>query len=150
MAAGASSGVDGKSVSASGHIQARLAREVLRKLRLAADEAEEKEDRDIICSEVFADITGELSTAARGAAAGWTSSRGRPAFWLPSSESRRPALVAAGASCAALSFLGYLSALTAETTGTIYTRWYEVLAPYFCKVGAGQEGGAGACGGPLF
>lgn len=48
-------------------IQARLAREVLRKLRLAADEAEEKEDRDIICSEVFADITGDLSGAARGA-----------------------------------------------------------------------------------
>lgn len=33
-------------------IQERLAREVLRKLRLAAEEAEEKEDRDIICSEV--------------------------------------------------------------------------------------------------
>ncbi|GAB4815145.1 hypothetical protein N2152v2_002191 [Parachlorella kessleri] len=47
-------------------IQERLAREVLRKLRLAADEAEEKEDRDIICSEVFADITGDLNSAAKG------------------------------------------------------------------------------------
>ena len=47
-------------------IQELLAREVLRKLRLAADEAEEKEDRDIICSEVFADITGDLNSAAKG------------------------------------------------------------------------------------
>ena len=46
-------------------VQERLAKEVLRKLHLATD-AEEKEDRDIVCSEVFADITGELNTAARG------------------------------------------------------------------------------------
>jgi hypothetical protein len=46
-------------------VQERLAKEVLRKLQLATD-AEEKEDRDIVCSEVFADITGELNTAARG------------------------------------------------------------------------------------
>ena len=46
-------------------VQERLAKEVLRKLRLAT-EAEEKEDRDIVCSEVFADITGELNAAARG------------------------------------------------------------------------------------
>jgi hypothetical protein len=45
-------------------VQERLAQEVLRKLRLATA-AEEKEDRDIVCSEVFADITGELSPAAR-------------------------------------------------------------------------------------
>lgn len=46
-------------------VQERLAKEVLRKLRLAT-EAEEKEDRDIVCSEVFADITGELNAAAQG------------------------------------------------------------------------------------
>eukprot|EP00887_Chlorella_sp_A99_P006836 scaffold2.g6836.t1 len=50
--------------SRSAAVQQRLSAEVLRKLRLAA-EAERKEDRDIICSEVFADITGELNTAAR-------------------------------------------------------------------------------------
>ena len=44
--------------------------QVLRKLRLAAEGAEEKEDRDIVCSEVFADITGDLNSAARGACAG--------------------------------------------------------------------------------
>jgi hypothetical protein len=42
-----------------------LAAEVLRKLRLAT-EAEEKDDRDVICGEVFADVTGELNGAARG------------------------------------------------------------------------------------
>lgn len=78
-------------------IQARLAREVLRKLRLAADEAEEKEDRDIICSEVFADITGDLSGAAR------------------------------------------------ESTGTLYTKWYEVLAPYFCKTWDASEALLAVC-----
>ena len=46
-------------------VQERLAREVLRKLQLASD-AEHKEDRDIVCSEVFADITGELDRAATG------------------------------------------------------------------------------------
>lgn len=71
----------------------RLAREVLRKLRLVrgiqpvckryflrgrvfpvkcatslqATEAEEKDDRDIICDEVFADITGAVGEQARGA-----------------------------------------------------------------------------------
>jgi hypothetical protein len=45
--------------------QETLAREVMRKLRLAAD-AETKEDRDVVCCEVFADITGELNSAARG------------------------------------------------------------------------------------
>ena len=67
-----------------GNIQERLFKEVLRKLQLATD-AEEKEDRDIVCSELFADITGELNAAAR------------------------------------------------ESTGAIYQRWYEVLAPYFCR-----------------
>lgn len=42
----------------------KLAREVLRKLRLAV-EAEEKEDREIICSEVFSDITCELDAHAK-------------------------------------------------------------------------------------
>jgi hypothetical protein len=42
-----------------------LSKEVIRKLRLATD-AEEKEDRDIVCGEVFADITGQLNAAARG------------------------------------------------------------------------------------
>ena len=46
-------------------VQERLGQEVLRKLKLATC-AEEKEDRDIVCSEVFADITGELNAAARG------------------------------------------------------------------------------------
>lgn len=47
-------------------MQTRLAEEVLRKLSLAA-RADGKEDRDIICSEVFADITGDLNAAAQGA-----------------------------------------------------------------------------------
>lgn len=47
-------------------VQQRLASEVLRKLSLAAS-ADSKEDRDIICSEVFADITGDLNSAAQGA-----------------------------------------------------------------------------------
>ncbi|KAK9822986.1 hypothetical protein WJX81_000828 [Elliptochloris bilobata] len=46
------------------HIRERLAREILRKLRLAT-EAEEKDDRDIICDEVFADITGAVGEQAR-------------------------------------------------------------------------------------
>ena len=46
-------------------VQERLAKEVLRKLQLAA-EADEKDTRDVVCSEVFADITGELNAAARG------------------------------------------------------------------------------------
>lgn len=46
-------------------VQERLVSEVQRKLELAAS-SEEKEDRDIVCGEVFADITGELNDAARG------------------------------------------------------------------------------------
>lgn len=46
-------------------VQTRLAEEVLRKLSLAAS-ADGKEDRDIVCSEVFADITGDLNAAAQG------------------------------------------------------------------------------------
>lgn len=61
-------------------VQERLAKEVLRKLHLATD-AEEKEDRDVVCSEVFADITGELNTAARGKIA----ERNNP-FLLPKEE----------------------------------------------------------------
>ena len=52
-------------LSTSGSISSRLAAEVLRKLSLAT-EAEEKDDRDVICAEVFADVTGELNNAARG------------------------------------------------------------------------------------
>lgn len=77
-------------------VQERLAQEVLRKLTLATD-AEEKEDRDIVCSEVFADITGELNAAAR------------------------------------------------ESTGAIYCRWYEVLAPYFCRTPDASEALLAVC-----
>lgn len=66
-------------------VQERLAEEVLRKLRLAIA-SEEKDARDIICNEVFADITSELNSAAK------------------------------------------------ESTGALYARWYEALAPYFCRV----------------
>ncbi|KAK9805743.1 hypothetical protein WJX73_004906 [Symbiochloris irregularis] len=45
-------------------IQEKLSREVLRKLRLAT-EAEDKDDREIICGEVFADVTGSLDDLAR-------------------------------------------------------------------------------------
>ncbi|KAI7841005.1 hypothetical protein COHA_005233 [Chlorella ohadii] len=68
----------------------RLAVEVQRKLRLAT-EAEEKDDRDVICAEVFADVTGELNRSAR------------------------------------------------ESTGALYRRWFEVLAPYLCKERAASE-----------
>lgn len=35
----------------------------------------------------------------------------------------------------------------AESTGTLYSKWYEVLAPYFCKVGRPGQGwlGGGVC-----
>jgi hypothetical protein len=62
---GGCAAADAPSVAAAA-VQDRLASEVLRKLRLAT-EAEEKDDRDIICAEVFADVTGELNSAARGA-----------------------------------------------------------------------------------
>eukprot|EP00878_Enallax_costatus_P038812 GHUV01044284.1.p1 GENE.GHUV01044284.1~~GHUV01044284.1.p1 ORF type:complete len:138 (+),score=22.43 GHUV01044284.1:337-750(+) len=41
-----------------------LSQEILRKLRLAT-EAETKEDREIICEEVFCDISGQLEQAAK-------------------------------------------------------------------------------------
>lgn len=77
-------------------VQERLGNEVLRKLRLATN-AEEKEDRDIVCSEVFADITGELNEAAR------------------------------------------------DSTGVLYRRWYEVLAPYFCRAPEASEALLAVC-----
>mmetsp|Transcript_1655 Transcript_1655/g.4818 ORF Transcript_1655/g.4818 Transcript_1655/m.4818 type:complete len:394 (-) Transcript_1655:573-1754(-) len=43
----------------------KLAREVLRKLRLAV-EVEEKEDRETICAELFEDVTGSLDELAKG------------------------------------------------------------------------------------
>src|SRR6056297_3497973 len=45
-------------------IKTVLSKEIIRKLGLAT-QAEQKEDRDIVCSEVFADITGTLNAAAR-------------------------------------------------------------------------------------
>lgn len=86
----------GRCPPAAGAVQSRLADEVLRKLRLAT-EAEEKDDRDIICAEVFADVTGELNSAAR------------------------------------------------DSTGALYRRWYEVLAPHFCRSWAASEALLGAC-----
>lgn len=75
----------------SSEIPRRLTREIIRKLNLAT-QAEQKEDRDIVCSEVFADITGKLSGPAK------------------------------------------------ESTGHLYDRWYEVLAPYFTQApDAGEE-----------
>ena len=65
-------------------IQEKTATETMRKLNLAT-QADQKQDRDIVCSEIFADITGKLNGAAR------------------------------------------------ESTGYAYSRWYEVLAPYFCS-----------------
>ncbi|GBF87356.1 K-stimulated pyrophosphate-energized sodium pump protein [Raphidocelis subcapitata] len=41
-----------------------VSREIIRKLRLAT-EAENKEDREIVCEEVFCDVTGRLDDAAR-------------------------------------------------------------------------------------
>lgn len=43
------------------NIEEHLSREILRKLRLAV-ESETKEDREIICEEVFCDVTGLLDT----------------------------------------------------------------------------------------
>lgn len=45
-------------------IPARLSEEVFRKLRLAID-AEAKDDREIVCSEVFADVTGTVDERAQ-------------------------------------------------------------------------------------
>lgn len=63
-------------------IQEKTAKETMRKLNLAV-QADQKQDRDIVCSEIFADITGTLNQAAR------------------------------------------------ESTNNMYSRWYQVLAPYF-------------------
>ncbi|KAL3154406.1 hypothetical protein ABBQ32_013879 [Trebouxia sp. C0010 RCD-2024] len=49
----------------SSSVAGKLSREVLRKLRLATD-AEAKDDREIVCSEVFADVTGSLDDNALG------------------------------------------------------------------------------------
>lgn len=65
-------------------IQEKTANETMRKLNLAT-QADQKQDRDIVCSEIFADITGKLNEAAQ------------------------------------------------ESTEYAYSRWYEVLAPYFCS-----------------
>ncbi|KAL4424031.1 hypothetical protein ABPG75_001332 [Micractinium tetrahymenae] len=78
------SGEAGGSTAAAAAVQRRLSAEVLRKLRLAA-ESEDKDDRDIVAAEVFADVTGELNSAAR------------------------------------------------DSTGALYRRWYEALAPHFCR-----------------
>lgn len=45
-------------------VEEALSREVIRKLKLAA-EAETKDDREIICEELFCDITGTLDTHAQ-------------------------------------------------------------------------------------
>lgn len=47
-----------------GTIQEKTATETMRKLNLAT-QADQKQDRDIVCSEIFADITGKLNEAAR-------------------------------------------------------------------------------------
>lgn len=60
----------GDNTAAAAAVQRRLAAEVLRKLRLAA-ESEDKDDRDIVAAEVFADVTGELNSAARGGCWAW-------------------------------------------------------------------------------
>ena len=105
-----SSSANGASCSTSGHdnyekktsssiaavVQERLAQEVLRKLRLAIV-SEDKDARDIICNEVFADVTSELNSAAR------------------------------------------------DSTGALYRRWYEALAPYFCRVQHSSEDVLSAC-----
>lgn len=70
-------GEAGASTAAAAAVQRRLAAEVLRKLRLAA-ESEDKDDRDIVAAEVFADVTGELNSAARGGC--WDSAGGRLAL----------------------------------------------------------------------
>jgi hypothetical protein len=93
---GASPGPRRQSANVAAAVQERLAQEVLRKLRLAIA-SEDKESRDIICNEVFADITSELNAAAR------------------------------------------------ESTGALYRRWFEALAPYFCRAPADSEALLAAC-----
>ncbi|PSC73443.1 K(+)-stimulated pyrophosphate-energized sodium pump [Micractinium conductrix] len=83
-AAAAPAAPSATATAAAAAVQSRLAAEVLRKLRLAT-QAEDKDDRDIVCAEVFADVTGELNAAAK------------------------------------------------DSTGALYRRWYEALAPHFCR-----------------
>ena len=86
---------------------------------LQAIEAEQKEDREIVCAEVFSDVTGELDDQAKG--------KPLAGSWGP-------------AACAATSKLSpYFCPLTSrhlaeklQVTGN--KRFYEVLAPYFNKV----------------
>ncbi len=74
-------GEAGGSTAAAAAVQRRLAAEVLRKLRLAA-ESEDKDDRDIVAAEVFADVTGELNSAARGVCGcGWVGGWGGGGGW---------------------------------------------------------------------
>ena len=124
-------------------VQQRLAAEVLRKLQLAT-EAEEKDDRDVICAEVFADVTGDLNSAARGAVCGvlravccvqpalWDRWAARGAAWRPLSPCRQRDIAChLHAVCACVR--------AAESTGALYRRWYEVLAPHFCRCWPASE-----------
>lgn len=104
-------------------VQERLSKEVVRKLRLATN-AEEKEDRDIVCSEVFADITGELNAAARGK------------FRFQMSLAKE-LVISFG--CYSITRVFLLNLLPLESTGAIYKRWYEVLATYYCRAESASE-----------
>ena len=82
-----------------------------------ANEADRKEDREIICAEVFTDLTGALDDTSKGTACHLT------ALQLCPSASQLTALTC--------------KVLTAEELGVEEARevrFYEVLAPYFLKV----------------
>ena len=121
-------------------VQQRLAAEVLRKLRLAA-EAERREDRDIICSEVFADVTGELNRAARG------ERRGRQEGGRPGMAGTRARRCRLRPRChrATRPSPRTMTCPLAESAGLLYTRWYEALAPYFCRCCEASEALLAAC-----
>ncbi len=157
------------SASAADAVCRRLTAEVQRKLRLAT-EAEEKDDRDVICAEVFADVTGELNRSARGErclkyaqnrprascccgcrqvfcacpamasviCSAWLDGAGSwsvsPYPWPP-----HPMVLRQHRTRAPLDILLHAHPLATESTGALYRRWFEVLAPYLCKERAASE-----------
>lgn len=157
-AAAAPAAPSATATAAAAAVQSRLAAEVLRKLRLAT-QAEDKDDRDIVCAEVFADVTGELNAAAKGRqrlGVGGGTCLERAACSLgrhkrqqccsvlrsctpaPHRQACLPALDPH--TCAPhhphvplITHICPSACLRADSTGALYRRWYEALAPHFCR-----------------
>ena len=93
-----------------------------------AVEADRKDDRDIICEEVFTDLTGGLDDFLKGS------------FQMPPAQKRIiPGILAPLLAFCMLGLLSELCMCHAEQLQVPRTRncrFYEILAPYFRKVHA--------------